>query len=191
MTATAQRERQRKSLLQLETLVLNSDMRPLSTWPLSIISATDAVHGILRNRLAPVENWAGAVFHSPSIEVPAPKVVMLREYADVDAAPKFCRRSIFLRDRYRCQFCGERFHTSDLTFDHYVPRSKGGKTTWDNVLTACEPCNTRKKNGFLPALRLPYRPTHAELLAAGLELLPNDLREDFGSWLYWQTELQE
>jgi hypothetical protein len=72
-----------------------------------------------------------------------------------------------------------------------VPRSKGGKTEWTNILSACVACNAHKKDGdHLRPLKLPRRPTTAELLRAGLEFLPSDLREDFGSWLYWDTELE-
>lgn len=177
----------------LRALVLNSDFRPLSTWPLSLISAQDAVHAVYRDRVSVIETWQDAFFHSPSTTIAVPKVVALREYAPISAAPKFCRRSILLRDRYRCQYCGEQFASQDLTFDHYVPRADGGKTVWDNILTACLSCNGLKANKAahtMRPLKRPRRPTTAELLKAGLEFLPNDLREDFGSWLYWQTPLE-
>ncbi|HEV2675856.1 MAG TPA: HNH endonuclease [Aliidongia sp.] len=189
---------------QYQCLVLNADYQPLSTWPLSLIPGRDAVHALFRDRVAVVENW-DAVFRSPTTEIAIPRVVALKQYAPVSSEPKFCRRSILLRDRYRCQYCGEPFEASELTFDHLVPRSKGGKTTWTNILTACLGCNGKKadkeanhsgrrgvirKDGRLRPLKDPRRPTSAELLRAGLEFLPNDLREDFGSYLYWQAELQ-
>jgi hypothetical protein len=92
----------------LSALVLNSDFRPLATWPLSLISAQDAVHAVYRDRVTVVESWEDAFFRSPSTTIPVPKVVALRHYAPVSAEPKFCRRSILLRDRYRCQYCGKR-----------------------------------------------------------------------------------
>lgn len=185
MSATAQRRR------SLRTLVLNADCRPLATWPLSLISAETAVHSLYRERVTVVENWPDAFFNSPSVRIPIPKVVMLREYAHLAAKPKFCRRSIFLRDHYRCQYCGDRFPSHELTFDHVVPRSKGGRTVWNNIVTCCVACNAAKKDGaaMRPA-RAPRQPSTAELLRAGLEFLSNTDREDFGSWLYWDTELQ-
>lgn len=203
-TATAARphEAQRRSL---RTLVLNADFRPLSTWPLSLISAQDAVHALYRERVFVVETWEDAFFRSPTTAIPVPKVVALKEYAPVSGDPKFCRRSILLRDRYRCQYCGQQFPSHELTFDHLVPRSAGGKTTWTNILTACVDCNAIKannpanfsgrrgviaKDGRLRPLKEPKRPTAAELLRAGLEFLPNDVREDFGSFLYWSSELE-
>jgi 5-methylcytosine-specific restriction endonuclease McrA len=200
-TMLASRERQRP----LRSLVLNADGRPLSTWPLSLIPAEDAVHALYRERVSVVESWDDAVFRSPSVTIPVPKVVMLRHYAPVSAEPKFCRRSILLRDRYRCGYCGEQFASHELTFDHVVPRAKGGRTTWENILSACVRCNALKKDrdanfsgrkgvlaedGRLRPLKRPRRPTTAELLRAGLEFLPSDIKEDFGSWLYWDAELR-
>lgn len=72
--------------------------------------------------------------HSPSFEMRLPSVVSLKTYVKPSRNPAFTRFNVFLRDRFRCQYCG---HGEDLTFDHLVPRSKGGQTTWDNVLTAC------------------------------------------------------
>ena len=199
--ARASTERQRP----LRSLVLNADARPLSTWPLSLIPAQDAVHALYRERVSVVENWDDVVFRSPSVTIRVPKVVMLRHYAPVSAEPKFCRRSILLRDRYRCGYCGERFASHELTFDHVVPRAKGGKTSWENILSACVRCNALKKDrdanfsgrkgvlsedGRLRPLTRPRRPKTAELLRAGLEFLPSDIKEDFGSWLYWDAELQ-
>jgi 5-methylcytosine-specific restriction endonuclease McrA len=187
------------------TLVLNADYRPLSTWPLSLVPARDAVHACFRDRVNVVETWPGEVFRSPSIEVAVPKVVALRAFAPVSGEPKFCRRSILLRDRYRCQYCGQRFESHELTFDHVVPRSRGGRTVWTNILTACLACNGKKADrpanhsgrrgviaddGRLRPLKEPRRPTAAELLRAGVEFLPREIAEDFGSWFYWNVELK-
>jgi 5-methylcytosine-specific restriction endonuclease McrA len=192
------------------TSVLNADYQPLSTWPLSLIPAPDAITKFWNNRTDIVETWKDAfgndrVFRSPTVEIPAPKVVVLKEYVSVSSEPKFSRRSILLRDRYCCQYCGKKFAANDLTFDHLIPRAKGGKTEWTNIVMACEACNARKAdkmpefsgrkgtkrgNGLRP-LKMPHRPTNAELLKAGLEFLPDHIREDFGSWLYWSVELEE
>ncbi len=187
----------------LQTLVLNADYRPLSTWPLSLIPAKDAVQAVCRDRVTVVESWDD-VFRSPSTAIRVPKVVALRDYTPMAGEPKFCRRSILLRDRYCCQYCGQRFPADELTFDHVVPRSAGGRTVWTNILTACLRCNGLKgsqpanysgRRGIVPSdrrlrpLKEPRRPSAAELLRNGLECLPPEIAEDFGSWLYWTTEL--
>ena len=177
--------------------MLNSDGRPLSTWPLSLVSAEDAITAVYRDKAIVLEEWSEA-FRSPSCEMPVPRVMMLKAYAHISASPKFCRRSILLRDRYRCQYCGERFASEDLTFDHVIPRSEGGKTVWENILSACIPCNARMKNllpdysgrGAKRPLKPPKQPSTAELLRAGLEFLAPEIKADFGSWLYWNAELK-
>lgn len=187
----------------LRTLVLNADYRPLCTWPLSLISSQDAVRAVYRERVTVVEEW-DAVFRSPSIEIAVPKVVALNTYAPVSASPKFCRRAILLRDRYNCQYCGKRYPASELTFDHVIPKSQGGKTTWTNILSACVECNLKKrdtlpnysgqrgksKHGMRP-LKEPRQPTTYELLQAGLEFLDPVIEETYSSWIYWGVELNE
>lgn len=196
MTAATARERR-----PWRTLVLNADYRPLSTWPLSVVSAQDAVSTIWRDRADVVETWKDAFFHSPSTTIAVPKVIALRNYAPISAMPKFCRRSILLRDKFRCQYCGQRFESQDLTFDHVIPRSAGGKTEWSNILSACIPCNKAKRDrlpnysgrraqGDMRPLKAPRQPTTAELLRAGLEFLDPVIRDDFASWLHWNAELQ-
>lgn len=192
-----QKERSRKDY---RCLVLNADFQPLSTWPLSLIDAKDAISALYRDRITVVEEWPDAFFRSPSTKVAIPKVVALREYAPIHGDPKFCRRSILLRDRYTCQYCGQKFPSEELTYDHVIPRSRGGETRWTNIVTACVRCNTLKANrvpnfsgkkgiaGMRP-FKEPKRPTNAELLRAGLEFLPPQLRDDFGSYLYWDQEL--
>ncbi len=187
----------------LRTLVLNADYRPLSTWPLSLVTARAGVEAVLSDSAAVVDEW-DEVFRSPSIEVRVPKVIALRAYAPISAAPKFCRRSILLRDRFRCQYCGERFRADELTFDHVIPRARGGQTVWENILSSCVACNTLKRHhlpnysgrrgqvtatGMRP-LKEPRQPTTAELLRAGLEFLDEETRADFGSFLYWNVELK-
>lgn len=181
------------------TLVLNANYLPMATYPLSIVTGQEAVKAVFRNRATVVEEWE-EVFRSPSRTIHVPRVIALHEYAPINAEPKFCRRSILLRDRFRCQYCGERFESADLTFDHVIPRAKGGQTEWTNILSACIRCNTMKRDkhanwsgkkgeGSRP-LKAPRRPTTMELLRAGLEFIDPTVKEDFGSWLYWSAELR-
>ena len=190
------------SASDLRCLVLNADYRPLNLHKLRLISAERAIVAVyVKETAVVVEEW-DKVFRSPSTELLVPKVIALKEYVDENTNPRFCRISVFLRDRFRCQFCGDRFDRGDLTFDHVIPRSKGGKTVWENILTCCIDCNTKKKNsdaqwsgrkgsGLRP-LKEPRRPTSHELMHAGLEFLSDDIKEDFGQWLgYWDVELEQ
>ena len=123
-------------------LVLNADFRPLSYYPLSLWSWQDAIKAVFLDRVNIVEHYDRAV-RSPSFEIQLPSVVSLKSFVRPSTHPAFTRFNVFLRDRFVCQYCSA---DDDLTFDHIVPRSKGGQTTWENVVAACSPCNLRKGN---------------------------------------------
>jgi 5-methylcytosine-specific restriction endonuclease McrA len=172
-------------------LVLNADYRPLSYYPLSLWGWQDAVKAVFLDRVNIVSEYDRAV-RSPSIEMKLPSVVSLKNYVRPALYPAFTRFNVFLRDRFTCQYCGD---DQDLTFDHLVPRSRGGMTRWENVTTACAPCNLQK-GGKLPheakmhpALK-PYRPTVFELHRNGRLFPPNYLHESWLDYLYWDTELE-
>ena len=120
--------------------MLNADFRPLSYYPLSLWSWQDAIKAVFLDRVNIVAHYDKAV-HSPSFEMQLPSVVSLKTFVKPSTHPAFTRFNVFLRDRFSCQYCGAR---DDLTFDHLMPRSRGGQTTWDNVVAACSPCNLRK-----------------------------------------------
>ena len=126
-------------------LVLNADFRPLSYYPLSLWGWQDAVKAVFLDRVNIVSEYDRAV-RSPSFEMKLPSVVSLKTYVRPALYPAFTRFNVFLRDRFTCQYCGD---DQDLTFDHLVPRSRGGMTRWENVTTACAPCNLLK-GGKLP-----------------------------------------
>lgn len=83
---------------------------------------------------------------------------------------KFSKQNVFARDRWRCQYCGKKFSPSELTYEHVVPKSKGGKTDWDNIATSCIPCNTRKgsntpQEAGMRLRRTPTRPDWVPIFA--------------------------
>jgi 5-methylcytosine-specific restriction endonuclease McrA len=172
-------------------LVLNADYRPLSYYPLSLWSWQDAIKAIFLERVNVLSTYDKTV-HSPSFEMKLPSVVCLKSYIKPSRNPAFTRFNVFLRDRFTCQYCGAR---DELTFDHLIPRSKGGMTTWDNVVTACSPCNLQKGGqlphqcGMTPA-QLPFRPSVHDLHHNGRLFPPNYLHESWLDFLYWDTELE-
>jgi 5-methylcytosine-specific restriction endonuclease McrA len=92
--------------------------------------------------VALAEEESDMVIHASTFVVRVPYVIRLRRYVAIPhRTVKFSRRNVFLRDRHTCQYCGGTFPGSDLTLDHVIPRSKGGDTAWDNVITACKRCN--------------------------------------------------
>ena len=171
-------------------LVLNADFRPLSYYPLSLWSWQDAIKAVFLDRVNIVANYEQAV-RSPSFEMQLPSVVSLKSFVKPTTHPAFTRFNVFLRDKFSCQYCGD---NSDLTFDHIVPRSKGGQTTWENVVAACSPCNLRKGNmtpqqAHMYPTQHPYQPSVHQLHRNGRLFPPNYLHDSWMDYLYWDTEL--
>lgn len=187
MTATA--------LESYPSLVLNADFRPLSYFPLSLWSWQDAIKAVFLDRVNVVSEYDRTV-HSPTFEMQLPSVISLRDYVPAARWPAFTRFNVFLRDRFTCQYCGTPGPSHELTFDHVVPRSRGGRTTWENVVAACSACNLKKGNhlpgtpsGLTPYLS-PTRPSAHRLQDHGRAYPPNFLHESWRDFLYWDTELE-
>ena len=176
-------------------LVLNADFRPLNYFPLSLWSWQDAVKAVCLDRVTIVSEYDYSI-SSPSMEMKLPSVIALKEYVPQVRNPAFTRFNVFLRDRFTCQYCGTGHAAADLTFDHVVPRSRGGRTTWQNVVAACSLCNLRKANllpeqcGMSP-LSKPVAPNIWQLQENGRGFPPNYLHESWRDYLYWDTELQQ
>jgi 5-methylcytosine-specific restriction endonuclease McrA len=172
-------------------LVLNADYTPLSYYPLSLWPWQTAVKAVFLERVDIVAQYQRKV-HSPTFEMSLPSVIALRQYVRPSEYPAFTRFNLFLRDRFSCQYCGSPEH---LTFDHVIPRRLGGRTTWENVATACAPCNMRKGGrtplqARMPLLVRPIRPTSWQLQQHGKSFPPNYLHETWRDWLYWDIELE-
>ena len=172
-------------------LVLNADFRPLSYYPLSLWPWQEVVKAVFLERVDVIAEYDQYV-HSPSLTMRIPSVIALREFVRQDRPPAFTRFNVFLRDGFECTYCGS---AEDLTFDHVVPRSKGGRTSWDNIVAACSPCNLRKGGrmprdvGMHPHIR-PHRPTTFELQDIGRRFPPNHLHATWLDYLYWDVELE-
>jgi 5-methylcytosine-specific restriction endonuclease McrA len=172
-------------------LVLNADFRPLSYFPLSLWPWQEAVKAAFLDRVQVIAEYDLTV-RSPSTEIRLPSVVVLRDYVRPARMAAFTRFNLFLRDEFTCQYCGDR---GELTFDHVVPRSRGGRTTWENVVACCPPCNLRKGNkslrrSGLTLRRAPVRPEPEQLQAVGRKFPPNYLHESWMDFLYWDAELE-
>jgi len=179
------------ALKHYPALVLNADYRPLSYYPLSLWPWQDAVKAAWLDRVDIVSEY-DEVVHSPSTTIRIPSVVVLKDYVKPQKRVAFTRFNLFLRDEFRCQYCGAK---GDLTFDHVVPRAKGGITSWENVVEACSPCNLKKGSKLLRqtsmGLRKPPRqPDPGELMNMGRKFPPNHLHESWMDFLYWDAELE-
>ena len=113
------------------------------------------------------DDWIAAV----NFRIQIPRVVRLLNYDRVPRnAVKFSRRNVFLRDEHRCQYCGRRFGVHNLSLDHVIPRSRGGQTTWENIVAACLKCNVQKggrtpKEAGMTLCRPPHKPAQNPVLS--------------------------
>ncbi|MBT2132562.1 HNH endonuclease [Planktotalea lamellibrachiae] len=184
------------AMTHMRTLVLNADMQPLSYAPLSIWSWQSALVAVLQDRVIEVRTYEDVVVHSATQAFEVPSVIALKRYRKRKNV-SFTRYNVFLRDEFRCQYCGEQFDIRDLTFDHVVPRSKNGGSNWHNIATCCGADNVRKANrtpeqAGMKLRRAPYEPTAHELDAVARRL-PHPRERLHRTWmdfLYWDTELE-
>lgn len=148
------------------TLVLNAAYEPIH-----LISWEKAMCLVFTSKAEIVAEYDHMI-RSVSQIFKMPSVVRLKKYVRTfkrTMNARCTRRNVLMRDRYTCQYCFHGCNTSTITIDHVMPRSRGGKTTWDNVVAACHPCNRKKadrtpeESGMLLAKK-PRRPTWVDLL---------------------------
>jgi 5-methylcytosine-specific restriction endonuclease McrA len=172
-----------------QVLLLN-----ISYEPLRVINWKKAITLLCLGKVEVVEEYNRDI-HSVSFTIKLPSVVrLLKMVKRPKTVVKFSRQNIYARDRYRCQYCGQGFATEDLTYDHVLPKYRGGKTEWANVVTCCIDCN-RKKGGHTPhevSMKLIRKPTRPKWIPAirvtiGTKEVPQSWRE----YLYWNIELIE
>ena len=177
--------------MSFKTLVLNADYKPLSYFPLSICNWKESIKAVFLEKVLVISEYKEIV-RSPSIKMKIPSVIALKEYVVCSRKPAFTRFNVFLRDEFECQYCGIK---NNLTFAHILPKSKGGTTTWDNVITACSNCNTSKGNKTLKELKLsinkkPFEPSVSFLKEKIRKYPPYYLHDSWKDFLYWDTELE-
>lgn len=140
----------------------------------------------------PDQDWVQAVGY----ELQAPRVIRL---VSCDRGPRqglrFNRRNVFARDGNQCQYCGKQFPTSELSLDHVVPRSRGGNTSWENIVCACVACNVRKggrtpQEARMQMIRQPMKPKRSPLLTIKLGNPKYQSWKSFVDNAYWLADLR-
>jgi 5-methylcytosine-specific restriction endonuclease McrA len=119
----------------------------LTPWfvPHKIISWQTAITLSFLGKVEVLETYEDEI-RSPSVTLRAPAVVrLMRHPGAYRRSVKFSRNNVFIRDEFRCQYCGAKRGAGELTYDHVIPRVQGGKTVWENIVAACRPCNARKR----------------------------------------------
>ena len=134
-------------MLQLPVLVLNASYEPIN-----ICGARRALVLVLKG-IARTEEEHGLTLHAQRSRIAMPSVIRLLEYRRIPHQTRaLSRKNILLRDRNTCQYCAVVLPSSELTLDHVVPRSRGGNSTWENLVACCHACNRRKGNRMLAEL---------------------------------------
>ena len=148
----------------MNTLILNADAQPTNLLPLSVISWQEAIRYICLEKVKVLTYYEDWWVHSARWETQVPAVIMLLVYQKPKRAVRFSKKNIYLRDQYRCQYCGIKVTEKTASVDHVIPVSQGGKNHWENLTTACRTCNSLKsdKQDWHPKKR-PYRPSYWEL----------------------------
>ena len=157
----------------MDTLLLNADGQPLSHVPLSVVSWQVAMRLLVTEKVRVLKEYDDWVVRSQLIEWKVPSIIMMTNQKKWNKGLKYSRSNVYLRDDHTCQLqttwrCKElhgKVKLQELTLDHVVPRSHGGKTNWLNVCTSCKACNSEKGNDhtILPKKK-PYKPTYFEIL---------------------------
>ena len=128
--------------------------------------------------------------------IAVPRIIRLLSYDRLPRADvKFNRRNIFARDKNRCQYCGKRYSTTELSLDHVIPRTMGGKSVWENIVCACAGCNAKKggrtpKDAAMTLIQKPIKPKHNPLVHIHLGEARYRSWQQFLDHAYWSVELK-
>lgn len=144
----------------MPTLLLNADYMPMELSPLSVISWKDGMRAYFSDSMYILKTYDDWVVHSPSTEFKVPSIVVSNRFQKRKEYAPLNRKNLYIRDEYRCQYCGVRFTYRELTYDHVTPRALGGISSWDNLVAACKHCNNKKGHALrMKPMRKPYQPT--------------------------------
>lgn len=164
-----------------KTLLLNQGYQPLKA-----INCKRAICMSFLEKVDILETY-DCFIASATMKIPVPAVVRLKKLIDIGPTRiRFSRTNIFLRDEYVCQYCNRIFHTKNLTLDHVVPRSFGGRTSWSNIVTCCKKCNNKKADRTPKDanMRLLKRPCYPNIKSYYTAYVHGQLPEEWSKWLF-------
>lgn len=181
-----------------DVLVLNADGQPLSLIPLSTTSWQDALRLVFLDKAKVLKSYDNWIVRSQYLEMPVPSIIIMSEQAKWNKTLKYSRANVYLRDDFTCQLqltnrCKDakgKVKPENLTLDHVVPRSLGGKTNWLNVCASCKDCNSEKgADKTVMPKKKPHKPTYYEILAKR-KTMPITVRdEEWKLYIDWPEHL--
>lgn len=162
--------------------------------PISIISWQKAICLLTLGKVEVIETYERDI-RSVQLVLKMPAVVRLvRAIRRYPRQVKFSRQNVLARDRWRCQYCSEKRPSHELTYDHVIPRSQGGRTEWENIVAACVDCNARKANrtpeqARMRLRRVPHRPSWVPIFT--LTISRSSVPDAWRDYCYWTGDLTE
>jgi 5-methylcytosine-specific restriction endonuclease McrA len=181
-----------------DCLILNADGMPLSLVPLSVVSWQVAMRLYFTDKVKILKEYDDWVVRSQHLEMAVPSIVIMSEQVKWAKTLKYSRANVYLRDDFTCQLqttrkCKEKngkHPIHELTLDHVVPKSHGGKTSWSNVVTCCKACNSDKGNDkTIVPKKVPKKPTYYEILAKRKTLAIHIRDEEWKHYIAWPEHL--
>lgn len=182
----------------MDTLLLNADGQPMSYIPLSVVPAVKALKLVYSGKVQILKEYEDWTIRSQKLELHIPSIIIMAKQVMWKKEIKYSRGNVYLRDDYTCQLQSTpeckalrgKVKFVELTLDHVVPQSHGGKTSWKNVCASCKTCNSSKGNDArIVPKKMPYKPTYHEILAKR-KTMPLQIRDN--EWRYyidWPEEL--
>lgn len=181
-----------------DVLVLNADGMPLSHIPLSVVTWQTAIRLVFSEKVRVLKEYNNWYIRSQHLEIRVPSIIIMTEQVKWGKHIRYTRSNVYLRDDFTCQLqytnrCREKagkVKTTELTLDHVVPKSQGGKTTWINVCACCKECNSSKGNDHtvIPKKK-PHKPSYYEILSKRKNLPIHIRDEDWKFYLDWPEDL--
>jgi len=186
-------------MVKAHVLVLNK-----SYLPVDIISWEDAITLWFKKQAEIVESYEDIQLHSWKSAMQCPAVIRLLFFVkpnkDLKFYKPFTRKNVYERDNGRCQYCGHDVSLNKMTFDHVLPRSQNGQTSWANIVCSCLKCNIKKANktpkeAHMTLINKPYAPKIANDYSSGVINRIKDATKSMSNkywrqWIYWNVEME-
>ncbi len=176
-------------MLNVQTLMLDRGYAPLG-----IVPWTTAVTLLYQDKVEIVEEYDREIRSAYTV-IKVPAVIRVKHAVNKRAKPvKFSRVNVYGRDGYRCQYCGEKCSMKELTYDHVLPRSQGGKTNWLNIVSACMDCNSKKacrtpEQAKMRLLKKPVQPMNTPTVM--IPVSKNSIPDAWRDYVWWAGDLDQ
>lgn len=179
-----------------DTLVLD-----VACIPLGRVRWRRALALLRKNKAVIIEEYEDWTVRSATIEIKVPSIIrLIAKFFGGRKGVKFSRQNIYIRDRGTCQYCLKKVPMPKMTLDHVIPRARGGATTWENTVVACQACNMRKscrtpQEANMKLANAPFKPKSVGDAIKFAVMYKKGMPESWKEWLrsysYWTEELEE